>query len=134
MKKIIPIFIIILISSFLVGSFVLAADSRGQTVSEDERGQTVTEERNKQTTELENPLGTKDISQIVGRLIRAFLGVIGTISLVIFIYAGFLLLTSQGNPVKIKAGQQAILWATIGILVVFASYAILKFVFSVVGV
>jgi hypothetical protein len=43
------------------------------------------------------------------------------------------LLTSKGNETKIKTGQDAIFWASMGILLVLASYAILKFVFNIIG-
>jgi len=82
---------------------------------------------------LDNPLGETSIAKIVGRIIKAFLGIIGTISLVMFIYAGLMLLTAAGNSSQIQKGQQTMVWASLGILVVFASYAILKFVFSAFG-
>lgn len=133
MKKIlIPIICLFLFFSSV--SFVFAEDTQGTTITGDNQGTTITEERNTQTTELDNPLGTTSVPEIVGRVIKAFLGIIGTISLVIFIYAGFILLTSKGSPDKIKTGQSAIVWASLGILLVFAAYAILKFVFNVIGI
>lgn len=85
--------------------------------------------------ELDNPLGSQNmiISEVVGKVIKAFLGIIGTISLIMFIYGGFLMLTSAGKAEQIKKGQQTLVWASLGILVVFASYAILKFIFSAFG-
>lgn len=82
------------------------------------------------TAKLDSPIGEISIAIIIGKVIRAFLGIIGTISLVMFIYGGIILLTSAGVSTKIKTGQQTLVWASLGILVVFASYAILKFVFS----
>lgn len=87
------------------------------------------------TSELDNPIGNEDtdVYDVIGRIVRAFLGILGSISLVIFIYAGFMLLTSMGNPEKIKKGQQTMVWASLGILVVFASYTLLSFIFSAFG-
>ncbi|HPI67342.1 MAG TPA: pilin [bacterium] len=80
---------------------------------------------------LNNPIAAGSIEQIIGRIIKAFLGIIGSISLLIFVYGGFILLTSQGNSAKIKTGQDTLVYASIGILIVFASYALLNFVFNV---
>ena len=88
-----------------------------------------------QTASLDNPIGPKDITiaLVIGKIIKIFLGIIGTISLIMFIYGGFLMLTSAGRAGQIKTGQQTLVWASIGILVVFTSYAMLKFVFSAFG-
>ena len=83
---------------------------------------------------LDNPVGTNNISVLIGRIIQAFLGIIGSISLVMFIYAGFMLMTAQGKTAQIQKGRDTMLWAAIGILIVFASYTILNFVFNVFGV
>jgi len=87
----------------------------------------------KQTSKLDNPLGTASIPAIIGKIIKTFLGIIGTISLVMFIYGGLLMLTSAGKSGQIHKGQQTLVWASLGILVVFSSYAILRFVFSAFG-
>ncbi len=125
-KNFIIIFLIILVLGIGMANLAWAA---GTSDSVKDQGS-----ESKKSADLENPLGNAStISSVVGRIIKAFLGIIGAISLVMFIYAGFLLLTSGGSAGKIKTGQQTMVWAAIGILVVFASYAILKFVFSVVG-
>ncbi len=85
-------------------------------------------------TELCNPIGVSDVSSIVAKIIRIFLGILGALSLVMFIYGGFLMLASAGKADSIKKGQQTLIWAALGILVVFASYVILKFFFEVVGI
>ena len=88
------------------------------------------------STKLNNPVGASNINiiDLIGRIIQAFLGIIGTISLVMFVYAGFLILTASGKAGQIQKGQQTMVWASLGILIVFASYAILKFVFTVFGI
>lgn len=76
------------------------------------------------------PIDAGSFEQLIGRIIKAFLGIIGSISLLMFVYGGFILLTSQGKSDKIKTGQGTLVWASIGILVVFSSYALLNFVFK----
>jgi len=77
-----------------------------------------------------NPIQAGSGSELYGRIIRAFLGVIGTAALLFVVIGGFTMLTSQGNPEKIKAGRDTILWAAIGLLVAFSSWIILRFVIT----
>jgi len=65
---------------------------------------------------------------IIGNLIKILLGIVGSIALALFIYSGFNWMTAQGNPEKIKNSQQTMLWAAIGLLVIFGSYTVLNFV------
>ena len=83
------------------------------------------------TVDLPNPLGTTDIFVIVGdRVVKTALGIIGSIALIMFVYGGFLWLTSGGSPDKIKKGRDVVMWAGIGIIVILTSYILLKFVFD----
>ena len=81
---------------------------------------------------IENPLGSEDISayDLYARLIFGFLGFTGVVALVMFIIGGFTLMTAAGNTDKIKKGRDTLIWATLGIIIVFASYAILRLVFQ----
>ncbi len=84
---------------------------------------------------LTNPLGTDVTPQIfIGRIIKAILGVVGSLALLMFIYGGFNWMTAAGSPEKVEKGKQILLWATIGLIVIFTSYALVKFVFTSLGV
>ncbi|MEK7545845.1 MAG: pilin [Patescibacteria group bacterium] len=75
-----------------------------------------------------NPLDTASIPELVGNIIKAAVGVVGAFALLIFVYGGFILLTSAGEPAKIQAGKDAMKWSVIGLVVVFSSYALVDFV------
>ncbi len=75
---------------------------------------------------LYNPLGETDVRIILGTVIKGFLSIIGSLALVMFIYGGMFWLTSAGNPDRIKKGREIIVWATLGLVVVFAAYAIVS--------
>ena len=81
-----------------------------------------------------NPLGDTSggAPELYGRLIRASLGVIGVAALLFFIVGGFILLTSRGNPEKVKAGRDTLMWAAIGLFVAFTSYVLLRFVIETI--
>jgi len=85
------------------------------------------------TTELKNPLGTLvDPRDIVGNIINAALGLVGSLALLMFIYGGFLWVTSAGNDEKIKKGRDIIMWSALGLALIFASYALLNFILNAI--
>jgi len=78
---------------------------------------------------LSNPLGdTVDPRILIGKIIGAVLGIIGSIALAIFIYGGFTWMTSAGSPEKVRKGRDMIIWAVMGLAIIFLSYAIVYFV------
>jgi len=81
-----------------------------------------------------NPLGSDSVAgpDLYGRLIKFFLGFVGVAGLFFMIFGGFTLLISRGNAEKIKQGKETIMWAVVGIIVAFASYALLRFVIEVI--
>ena len=83
---------------------------------------------------LPNPLGegNTDLSLIIGRIIRGILSMLGVLALVMFIYGGILWMTSGGSEDKIRKGKDTIVWSILGLAIIFASYSILNFVFSVI--
>ena len=80
---------------------------------------------------LTNPIGTVDISAIIGRIIAWVLRFLGVLALVMFIYGGILWMTSGGDEGQIKKGRETLVWAVAGLALVFFSYAILNFVLKV---
>jgi len=83
---------------------------------------------------LDNPLGIDSPQEFIGRIIRAILGIVGSLALVMFIYGGFNIMTAAGTAEKVEKGKQILVWATIGLIVIFTSYALVKFVFTSLGV
>lgn len=77
--------------------------------------------------------GTTDLPVIIGRLINIALGFVGIILLVIIIYAGFLWMTAGGDADQVKKAQQWIKNAVIGLLIIAASFAIVRFILGFFG-
>lgn len=90
------------------------------------------------TTNLFNPLtgdaSNKEIPLIIKDIITFLLGLTGVLALIAFIYGGGLWLISAGNEDLIKKGRTSMLWAVIGIAVVFSSYAVLTLIFEILGI
>jgi len=80
--------------------------------------------------EIDNPIGTTSWFTILGTVIRLMLGLVGSIALVMFLYGGALMMFSAGDSKKRQNGIDAIKAATIGLIIVFSSYAIVNTIFK----
>lgn len=61
------------------------------------------------------------------------LGITGSLALAFFIYGGVMFLISAGSPEMVTKAKQIIIGAVIGLVIVFASYTIIRFVFQAAG-
>src|SRR5436190_664169 len=76
------------------------------------------------------PLGPNvTLETFISRLINILLGLVGSLSLVVFVWSGFLWMTSAGNSDKAKVARKNMTYAAIGLVVIFGSYTILNFIF-----
>ena len=78
----------------------------------------------------------KDISifvQLLLNIANAALAVIGSLALVFFVFGGFTLILSQGNPEKVKKGRDILVAAVIGLIIAFAAYVVIRFLGEAVG-
>ncbi len=71
-----------------------------------------------------------DANIILGNAISKGLGIIGSVALVIFIASGIIWMTSAGNEKRVKLAEQSLIWAALGLFVIFFSYI---FVNNVIG-
>lgn len=82
--------------------------------------------------ELPCPLGSSqncnDPRVIIGNVIKVVLGLVGSLALVLFIYGGVVMMTSAGNSDRVTTGRNTLVWATIGLLVIFSSYTLVGFI------
>jgi hypothetical protein len=70
----------------------------------------------------------KSIAGIVGSLIASVLSFLGVIFLVLIIYGGFIYMTAAGSEEKVQRAKKIIVDASIGLVIILASYAITYFV------
>ena len=82
------------------------------------------------TVGAQTPLVKSDPRQIVGKIIKYALGFLGAIAISIIIYAGFLYMTSGGDPAKTEIARKWIINAVIGLAIIFSAYAITSYIFS----
>ncbi|MCX6741328.1 MAG: hypothetical protein NTY61_02945 [Candidatus Parcubacteria bacterium] len=82
--------------------------------------------------QLTNPLkGGTDISAIIGGIIGWLLRFLGVLAFAMFVYGGILWMTSGGKADQVTKGRDTLVWAVAGLALVFFSYAILKFILTV---
>jgi len=81
--------------------------------------------------ELPNPIACDSIPCIFVNVMRMFLGAVGVFALFVFMWGGFQMLTSAGNPETIKKAKDTLVWASLGILVVISSWAIINYFLGV---
>lgn len=75
---------------------------------------------------------TSDVTQFIGQVIGTALSMIGILFFLLMIYAGLRWMTARGNSELTQKAQDTIVAATIGMVIVLASYAITTFVFNAV--
>jgi cytochrome bd-type quinol oxidase subunit 2 len=66
----------------------------------------------------------------IATIIQVVLGLLGTIFVILMIYAGILWMTAGGNDTQVKKAQNIIQRAAIGLLIVVLAYAITYFIFQ----
>lgn len=73
---------------------------------------------------LENPIRTNDLSTFLSNLLRLVAQIAFPIIVLFLVYVGFLFISSQGNPEKLKEAKNYFLWAIVGALLVLGAYAL----------
>jgi len=127
MKKIFVLFFIMAIAFIFSTNFILAAETEDSPVTNTSNN----------TVQLTNPLtgnaSSKSIPEFLGQIISYAMGIIGSLALVMFIYGGATWMLSGGNEEKVTKGKNTAMWAAFGIGLIFASYALVKFVISAIS-
>lgn len=69
---------------------------------------------------------------IIAQIIYVALGLLGTIFIVLTVYAGFLWMTAGGNEDNISKAKKILMASVIGLLIILVSYSITWFVFNAI--
>lgn len=82
---------------------------------------------------LQNPIKARTFSELLIGVLKAFLGLLAILATFVFVYGGFLMLTSGGNPELIRKAKETLFWATIGIITVLGSWVFIRWVLETVA-
>lgn len=70
------------------------------------------------------------IADVIGRITNVVLGFLGIVLLCLFLYAGFLWMTAQGDEKQVAKAKQILLEAVIGYFIIGTAYALTSFVLT----
>lgn len=77
--------------------------------------------------------GLNDFVQLAINASGWILGIVGSLTLLMFVYGGVMFLISAGSSERVTQAKGIIVGAVIGIAIVFTSYMIIGFVFKATG-
>jgi len=79
-----------------------------------------------------NKAGFSTPAEVVGRAIKILMAFIGSLTLVLFIWAGILWMTAAGNSERLEKAKKVLVWTTLGLLVMLASYLLVDFIIGAI--
>lgn len=71
-------------------------------------------------------------TDIVPQAIKILLAVAGSVTAVVFVYAGVMLIISQGNEEELTKFKNVFLWSIIGLVFITASYGLVRGIMQLV--
>ncbi|MBI1961451.1 MAG: Ig-like domain-containing protein, partial [Parcubacteria group bacterium] len=75
----------------------------------------------------------RDLKSVITTIVNIALGFLGTVAVIIIIYAGYLWMTASGNEEQITRAKSILRNAVIGLVIIMASWAIAAFVINRLG-
>jgi hypothetical protein len=78
-------------------------------------------------------LGKSDLKTSIASIINIVLGFLGIVAVIIVLAGGFKTMTAAGNEDKVSEGRQMIVQGVIGLVIIFAAWAIASFVLTQLG-
>ena len=76
----------------------------------------------------------KDPATFIGKVLAVILTILNTVFFILIIYAGILWMTAKGDETQVKKARDTIIAAVIGVILVLASYGIVRFIFDQSGI
>ncbi|MFH1430817.1 MAG: hypothetical protein ABIG71_04885 [Candidatus Uhrbacteria bacterium] len=73
-------------------------------------------------------LSTKDVREVVARIINTAMGLLGIVAVVIILAGGFMWMTAGGDETKTGKAKKFIFSGVIGLAIVLTSFALARFV------
>jgi hypothetical protein len=86
------------------------------------------------STEIDTAIGCVPVleddkgTSFMGFILRWAVGIGGGIAFLLILYGGFLVMTSAGNPERLKAGQELLTSAISGLILLIFSVFVLRFI------
>jgi hypothetical protein len=75
---------------------------------------------------------TGTIQEAIGRVINGVAGVLAAVAVAFIVAGGIRILTAGGNEQSVQSGKKMIIYALVGLAIIFFAYVGLNFIFTVV--
>lgn len=75
--------------------------------------------------------GAVSFQDLAGRMLKAIIGIVGSIALALFVYGGVMIMSSGGNSERTQKGTQILIWGALGVIIVLSAYALVDLVFDI---
>lgn len=82
---------------------------------------------------ISNDIDKRPLGDVIRSMVNFFIGFLGFIATIMFVYAGVLWVTAGGNEDQISKAKNIMTYAALGILIVILSFSIVRFVASSAG-
>jgi len=69
------------------------------------------------------------LNALIGRFVAAFIGMVGALALLVFVYAGIMYMTA-GSSDRVKQARDTMKYAVIGLALIIFAYALTSFFFN----
>lgn len=111
-------FILVIVFLFGVNNVVLAQADANGLLWGNQAG----------NVQVKTGLGATDIRIVIARVIQIFLGFLGIIAVLLIMYAGWLWMSSQGEPQKIDQAKKTLLSAVVGMIIILMAFGIVSII------
>jgi len=130
MAKILKISLLLLFSLFLVMGAVNSVKADNTVMGTQKTDSTGGSGNSGKKADLANPLKVDSPQKLIGQIINSLLGIVGSLALLMFIWGGFQWMTAAGNDEKVSKGKRTLVWAALGMVVIFSSYALVSYLIN----
>ena len=128
---------LILLLFFIFNVFTNVANMTTGSIKDDPKeqnqGGVVTLPNPLDPNKTDDPKDDPSPQALIGKIINAALGIVGSLALVMFIYGGFMWMMAGGNAERVQKGKDTLVWAALGLVIIFSSYALVRFVLKAIG-
>ncbi|MDO8499851.1 MAG: hypothetical protein Q7S66_04290 [bacterium] len=77
-----------------------------------------------------NPLNFTGPADLIARVIIYLVAVIGSFALALYVWAGFVYMTAQGNAERLESSKRILVWTTLGVVAILSSGLVVNLLFQ----
>lgn len=90
--------------------------------------------QNPQRPNIDNPVNENTLGDVLSNVIFALLLFAGAVAVLFLIIGGFRYVISTGNPEQVEGAKKTILYAILGLIIIFVAFVLVRLIQSYLGV